>query len=318
MILTPPILHSLADANLPNVPLHLALGMFDGVHLGHQAVVETAVHSARREGGTSGIFTFYPHPSHILRPSHPVLQILPLLLKYAALKALGVDHCLFYAFTLTFAKIEASDFLPYLKKHLPSLAAIYVGENFRFGHSRKGDVALLISTANALGVDVFSVPQLQYNGEAISSTRIREALTNGNITLANHLLGRTYTVEGTVTEGAKRGRTIGCPTLNCPWEAELHPKFGVYTVSVRLKGTSEAFQPAVANFGIRPTIGDLPSNAPLLEVHVLNGSTSLTTDNRLEIAFHTFIRPEAKFKNLDDLKAAIAKDVQRAKDFFQS
>jgi riboflavin kinase/FMN adenylyltransferase len=228
------------------------------------------------------------------------------------LYALGIDSLLIREFDQAFASIEANGFLAHLKDELPGLKAIYIGEYFRFGKGRKGDVALLIQQGKAMGVDTFSVPQLHHNGETISSTRIRAALAAGELLLANNLLGRTYTPEGTVVEGAKRGRTIGFPTLNIPWEAQLRPKYGVYAVKVRIQGTNGGWQPAVANFGIRPTVGDIQE--PLLEVHVLE-ETTLSYGDRLEVAFHSFLRPEAKFPSFDALKAAIVHDAARAKSF---
>lgn len=313
----PPFL-SLQEAQLPaDKELHLAIGMFDGVHLGHQAVIETAIHSARRTGGIAAVLTFSPHPSHLFRPEAPVLQILTKDQKSKALYDLGIDALLIRLFEPNFAAIPATDFLPHLKNELPGLHALYIGEHFRFGKGRSGDVPLLIESGKTLKINTFSIPQLHYNGETISSTRIRAALTTGDITLANDLLGRSYTPEGTVTEGAKRGRTLGFPTLNLPWEAELKPQYGVYAVQVRKTTTDKSqatpWEAAVANFGLRPTVGDLKE--PLLEVHVLN-PTALTYGDRVEVAFHNFLRPEAKFTSLETLKKAIAHDAARAKAFF--
>src|SRR5258708_7044058 len=198
-------------------PLHLAIGMFDGVHLGHQTVVESAVHSARRRNGIAAVLTFYPHPSALFRADNPTRLLMPAEMKLSVLGDLGVEVVIQQTFTRVFASITAEDFLPRLKGFLPHLEAVYVGENWRFGQGRKGDVALLVEEGRKLGITVVSASRVNHNGEPISSTRVRGCLVEGQIATANALLGYAYFAEGEVRPGERLGRTIGFPTLNIDW-----------------------------------------------------------------------------------------------------
>lgn len=297
-------------AGLPR-ELHLAIGMFDGVHLGHKAVIESAVLSARRSGGVSGVLTFDPHPSRLFRPEEPTRLIMPIKSKRKRLTALGVDIVICKHFDRAFASISAEDFLAHLHKSLPTLKSVYVGENFRFGKQRAGSVATLIESGNQLGISVFSAERIKHNGEPISSTRIRKELEAGNIDKANDLFGYNYRSYGTVVSGEKLGRKIGFPTLNVSWSPECRPKFGVYQVRFRSSEESR-WEPGVANYGIRPTVSPADSN-PLLEVHALEG-TELVSGNSIEVEWLRFIRPEQKFQSVELLKEQIAKDCEIARN----
>ena len=303
---------SLAQTALPSSPLHLAIGMFDGVHLGHQSVIEAARHSARAGGGRAGVLTFWPHPSALFRPENPTRLLMPPAMKRTVLGRLGVDCLIEENFTREFAGIEARDFLAYLQRSLPSLTAVYVGENWRFGRGRSGDVALLIAEARKIGLTVFSAPRLNHNGAPISSSRIRELLTAGEIAAANALLGYAYFTAGVVQAGRQLGRTLGFPTLNIAWEPELKPRYGVYAVTVTLPA-GEVVE-GVANYGLRPTVGE--STTPLLEVH-LWGEAAAATGDFLTVNWLHFLRPESKFNDVEALRAQITVDRENARDFFQ-
>ncbi|HVS52273.1 MAG TPA: riboflavin biosynthesis protein RibF [Opitutaceae bacterium] len=302
---------SLEAVHLPARPLHLAIGMFDGVHLGHRAVIVPAVEAARREGGTAAVLTFWPHPSALFRPNDatPLIQDGPA--KAHVLQALGVEAMITQPFTREFASVEAAEFLPWLKRRLPALAAVYVGENFKFGRGRKGDVAGLIAAAPAAGISVFSAPHVTVDGEPVSSTRVRGLLAAGEIEAANALLGYAYFAEGVVTAGKRLGRTIGFPTLNLAWSPGLRPKLGVY--AVRVAGENTAALPAVANYGLRPTVEQ--ASEPRLEIHVL-GACPLGEGDRITAEWLKFLRPEKKFPGVDELRAQIAADRAAAEKFF--
>lgn len=291
--------------------LHLAIGVFDGVHLGHKAVIESAVFSARRCHGISGVLTFDPHPSRLFRPEDPTRLIMPIETKTAMLHEVGVDCVIRKHFDRAFASIPADQFLSQLKNALPSLKSIYVGENFCFGQKRAGDVATLIESGCALKLGVFSADRIKHNGEPISSTRIRKELEAGEIEAANDLLGYNYTATGTIAGGAKLGRQIGFPTLNLPWQPECLPRFGVYCVNFREKGT-KSWQYGVANYGVKPTVAEA-DQVPALEVHGL-ATTELTAGDAIEVEWLQFIRPEQKFASVEALKAQIAKDCATAKE----
>jgi len=289
--------------------LHLAIGIFDGVHLGHKTVIESAVFSARRSGGVSGVLTFHPHPSRLFRPDDPKLLIMPLEEKVALLHEVGVDVVITKTFDRDFAAVEATDFLAHLRERMPRLSSVFVGENFRFGRKRAGDVDLLVETGRELGVDVFSVSRIRHNGEPISSTRIRDALTVGEIRHANDMLGYNYFARGEVEPGEKRGRRIGFPTLNLPWNPECRPAFGVYFTRVRGRGTGR-WRYGVANYGVRPTVEN-EAPAPRLEVHVL-GETELGVGSSVVVEWLRFIRPEWKFDSVDALREQIGEDREAA------
>lgn len=306
-----PILHfeSLESAALPPGPLHLAIGMFDGVHLGHRAVIEAAVQSARRSGGVAAVLTFWPHPSALFRPQQPTRLITPTPQKISLLAGLGVQAVITHPFTAAYGAIEATDFLRHLRQRLPSLAAVYVGENWRFGRGRLGDISLLLAEGRKLGLHVFSAPRVNLDGEPISSTRIRTWLEEGEIAAANAALGYSYGTTGPVIPGKKLGHKLGFPTLNLEWSPELRPRHGVY--AVRVSGAKSALPlPGVANYGLRPTVES--ASKPLLEVHLLAACPFVTGD-RISVEWLRFIRPEMKFSGVDALREQIVKDVAVAR-----
>lgn len=300
-------------AELPALPLHLAIGMFDGLHLGHRAVVDAAVQAARSSGALSGVLTFWPHPSVLFRPENPTRLMQPPATKARMLNRLGVDAVITMRFSAELAGIAAEEFLPWLKQKLPHLTAVYVGENFRFGRERRGDVALLLASGKAHGVRVFSAPRVSRDGEPISSTRIRARLEAGDIEGANALLGYTYFSHGYVTPGKRLGRTIGFPTLNVPWVPELRPRYGVY--AVRLSGDKTAAPlTGVANYGVRPTVEQ--ASEPRLEAHVL-GDCPYGEGDHVKFEWLHFLRPEMKFASLDELRAQIGRDRDEAAAYFR-
>jgi riboflavin kinase/FMN adenylyltransferase len=298
------------DLSALNGELHLAIGVFDGVHLGHKAVIESAVFSARRSGGVSGVLTFDPHPSRLFRPDAPTLLMMAVEDKVAMLHSVGVDVVIRKRFDQAFAAIPADTFLAQLKRALPSLKSIYVGQNFRFGQKRLGDVNTLIESGKALDLGVFSVERIQHNGEPISSTRIRNALEAGDIESVNDLFGYNYTSVARVVGGAKLGRKIGFPTLNLPWSPESRPRFGVYLVRFREVG-SKTWQDGIANYGIKPTVAEA-DQTPALEVHALN-QCAQTEGDTIEVEWLRFIRGEQKFASIEELKSQIGKDCDLAR-----
>jgi len=296
---------------LPDRPLHLAVGMFDGVHRGHQAVIGSAVETAGRGGGLAVVLTFWPHPSRLFHPENPVRMILGREAKLRVLSRLGLDGVIDQPFTREFAGVGADEFVPLLLRHLPRLASISVGENWRFGRAREGDVARLTADARTAGLEVVRVPRLEQDGAPVSSSRIRELIASGQIAAANALLGYAYFAEGVVQTGRQLGRQLGFPTLNLAWEPELLPRYGVYAVSV-LDETGRP-SPGVANYGLRPTVEQ--TTRPLLEVHLL-GETALGPGRAITVNWLHFLRPEKKFPGVAELAAQIAQDRRDALDFF--
>lgn len=305
---------SLESVGFPDKPLHLGVGMFDGVHLGHQAVIETAVQSAQASNGIAAVLTFWPHPSRLFSPSDPVCMIMSPEVKVDVLASHNIEYVIRQPFDKDFASIEAEDLVAYLKKCLPHLSTIHVGSNWRFGKKRVGDIPMLVELGKKSGVHVISVERVSYDGEPISSTRIRKHLVEGDMELANALLGDIYFSIGTVVQGKQMGAKLGFPTLNLPWEPELQPPFGVYCVEVIGQvGGSPIKARGVANYGVRPTVTD--SNEPVLEVHLLD-VCPFTTGQLLKVRWYRHLRAEMKFEGLDELKAQIASDVEEARSFW--
>jgi riboflavin kinase/FMN adenylyltransferase len=187
-----------------------------------------------------------------------------------------------------------------------------VGENWRFGRGRQGDVALLVETARQAGLTVFSAPRLNYNGAPVSSSRIRELLVAGEIAEVNAMLGYDYFTAGVVERGRQLGRTIGFPTLNLAWAPELKPRYGVYAVET---GHGPAIRQGVANYGMRPTVGQ--ATQPLLEVHLLESPAPAYGDE-ITVRWLQFLRPERKFSGVEELRQQIGKDRENALKFFQN
>ncbi len=303
------IFRDLAAIRLPDQPCHVAVGMFDGVHRGHQAVIEAAVHGARRAGGLAGVFTFWPHPSRLFQPEDPVRMIFTAAERADLLLRLGVDFIIEQPFTREFASIEADQLVPHFKRALPRLAALYVGENWRFGRGRAGDVAVLVDLARRESVDVVSAARLRFNGEAISSTRIRRLIETGDVGAAAELLGHAYVARGAVVPGRQLGRTIDFPTLNLDWRPDLKPARGVY--AVRMLGSGGGTRhPGVANYGVRPTVDG--AGDAVLEVHVI-GPCLFTTGDTVQVEFVRHLRPERRFNSIDELREQIARDREAAR-----
>jgi riboflavin kinase/FMN adenylyltransferase len=254
--------------------------------------------------------TFEPHPSKVLRPESAVPLILNRTQKDERLTEAGAEFIHHQEFTLQHAAMEAADFPAWLLHHFKGLRSVHVGANFRYGQGRTGDGESLVRDSGKLGLTVHLVEPVALDGEAVSSSRIRAALRHGDLALANRMLLRPYEATGTIIDGRRLGRTIGFPTLNVPWSPELRPAFGVYAVElVNADGLAE---PAVANWGLRPTVESGPVE-PLLETHILRASGPIpTTGAAVRIRWLHFLRHEQKFANLPALQAQIAEDAQAA------
>ena len=304
----PEALANLAAVPAYHSPLHLAVGMFDGVHRGHQAVIRLAVEAARAAGGSAGVLTFWPHPSVVLRPASPTRVMQDPSAKAEVLRRLGVDLILTEPFSAGIADVEAGEFVTWLKVRLPGLAGLYVGENFRFGRGRRGEVALLAQTGREAGIAVVVAPPVQIDGAPVSSTRIRALLTAGEMGAVAGLLGRSYESCGPVVPGKRLGRTLGFPTLNLVWSPPAAPRFGVY--AVRVRGASGPVRPGVANYGVRPTVER--TTEPRLEVHVL-GECPWTEGEVLTVEWEQFLRPEQAFPDVAALRRQILQDCSAAR-----
>jgi len=288
--------------------LHLAIGAFDGVHLGHRAVLHSAREAARADGGGVGVLTYEPHPSKILRPESPVPLIFTRAQKDERLTEAGAQLIHHEKFDRAHAGIEAADFPKWLKQVFPQLKSLHVGANFQYGRGRAGNGETLIDHGAAAGLAVRLVAPVRLGDETVSSSRIRQCLAAGELDLANAMLMRPYEAEGVIIGGRRLGRTIGFPTVNLAWEPELRPAYGVYAVEVIFHGEA---MPAVANYGQRPTVESGPV-APLLEAHVLRGGAP-TTGDAVRVRWVRRLRAEQKFADLAALQAQIVQDAAQAR-----
>ncbi len=284
----------------------VALGNFDGVHLGHAAVLRAA-HAARPELPLAAL-TFEPHPREHFRPEDPPFRLTLLPAKAAALRALGVAHVHALPFGAELAAMGAEGFVEQVLHRGLGARHLACGADFAFGHRRGGDVAFLRGAAEARGIGLSVVPHLDDAEGPISSTRIRRLLQDGYPERAALLLGRPFAITGTVSHGDKRGRTIGFPTANIPLGRHLEPARGVYAVRATL--ADGRVVPGVANLGRRPTAGgDAVSR---LEAHLFDFSGDLY-GQEASVALERFLREERKFESFEALKAQIAVDAAAAR-----
>lgn len=291
-------------------PVILTIGNFDGLHRGHKRVLRKVITRAREEGGTSVVVTFEPHPLKVLYPDRAPALIQTRSQKRDILAHLGIEVLLEVPFTQEFGQGCAVEFSRLLAAKL-SPKEIYIGEDFRFGHNREGDISLLQSMQEELGFKASAFPKLQVDGADVSSTRIRQKLLKGEMEGAVHLLGRPYIIEGEVEHGDGRGKGLGFPTANLAIENELVPAYGVYVVAVDVG--EPLLLPGVANLGNRPTFGE---GAVAVEVHLLRGGRDLY-GKKVRVLFFRFLRPETRFESVDKLKEAIAADVRAAQEYFK-
>lgn len=283
----------------------IALGNFDGVHLGHAAVVRAA-HAARPDVPRA-VLTFQPHPREFFRPQDPPFRLTQPAERADALAALGVDILYELRFDADFSHITGEDFITNVLHQGLGAAHLACGADFAFGHRRSGDISLLTKRAEELGIGLTVVPAVADAQGPISSGRVRRLLQDGYPERAALLLGRPYSIRGVVIHGDARGRTIGFPTANVPLGQHLEPARGVYAVTVRLPDSSVV--KGVANIGQRPTVGGTQSR---LEVNLFDFAGDLY-GQELTVSLHDFIRDEQKFASFDALKAQILQDAAQAR-----
>jgi riboflavin kinase / FMN adenylyltransferase len=301
------ILRSIPELSQLRGPLFLAIGVFDGVHLGHQAVISTSAQHARAANGTPVVVTFDPHPEKILRPDKAPHLLTATPHKIALIRALGVRHLLIIPFDKHFAATEPEDFVHQLVQHSKPLREICVGHEWSFGRNRRGNLQLLTNLGTEFDFNVIGIPPVSVNGEIVSSTTIRSAVEAGDLKKAATMLGREYTILGTVVHGDDLGKKIGFPTANLSAHSEQFPPNGVYFTEATLDG---AVYPSVVNLGYRPTVSS--SRERILEVYLLDFDRDIYGKD-LELRFIRYLRPEKKFENVDALIRQIECDVQQAR-----
>lgn len=285
----------------------IALGNFDGFHLGHQAVAGEAIAWAKAEGRPAIIATFDPHPVRFFKPDAAPFRLTTLDQRQELFAAAGADAMLVFAFDAELAATTAEDFMADLLVDRLGVSGVVTGEDFTFGKGRGGNVELLRTRGAELGLSARAVGPVLEGGEVVSSSRIREALQSGDCETATRLLTRPFAIRGIVQHGDKVGRTIGYPTANLPLGNYLRPHYGIYAVTSALADGTRLH--GAANLGIRPSF-DPPKE--LLEPHFFDWSGDLY-GQEIEVAFHHFLRPEAKFDSLDALTQQMLVDCDQAR-----
>ncbi len=304
------ILRSIDELGRIPGPLFLAIGVFDGVHLGHQAVIRRALEDARAGGGNAAVVTFDPHPVRVLRPESAPRLLTSARHKEILLKELGVRHLLVVSFDESFAQTPPETFVRQLHEAADGLREICVGHTWSFGKGRAGNLELLRKLGDQLGFDEVGVPVVEAGGQIVSSTQIRAAVEAGALENAARLLGRPFSLLGTVSPGDQRGRTIGYPTANLRAHNEQFPPNGVYAVRARLVGEEDR-RPGVLNIGTRPTVhGESTERVP--ELHLFDFEGDLYGAD-VEVFFERFLREEQRFASVDALKAQIGLDAAQAR-----
>lgn len=291
-------------------PSVLTLGVFDGLHLGHQLIMRTVVERARAADAVPTVITFEPHPRAVLHPDSapPLLQTFDQ--KIEALGVLGIEQTIVIHFDQAFAQIRAQDFLRDVVVDRLHAKEVYLGRGFAFGHNREGNIELLRQVSDRLGFLADEVPEVCLRGRRVSSSRIRELLQNGQVNLARRMLGRPYGVEGRVVRGAERGVTLGFPTANLHPQNRVIPRGGVYVTATLIDGQ---WRRSVTNIGMRPTFESGADTS--VETFVMNWSGDLYGDV-VRVRFLHRLRDEKKFNSVDELRSQIECDVTRAEKFF--
>ncbi len=306
-------LRSISELTHLHGSIFLAIGVFDGVHLGHQAVISTSTSHAGSADGTPVVITFDPHPLKVLRPRNAPHLLTATQHKIALIRDLGVEHLLVINFDKKFAATPPENFIEQLVIHSRPLREICVGHEWSFGKDRRGNLDLLKKLGAQFDFDVVGIPPVKVNGAVVSSTAIRQAVEKGDFAKAAAMLGRDYTILGTVKAGDKLGKKLGYPTANLSAHSEQFPPNGVYLVEARIQGV---FYHGVVNLGYRPTISSGKSER-VLEIYLLDFDRDIYGEN-VEVRFVRYLRPERKFDSLEALVGQIELDVRQARELCAS
>ncbi|MBI3875249.1 MAG: bifunctional riboflavin kinase/FAD synthetase [Verrucomicrobia bacterium] len=288
----------------------LAIGVFDGVHLGHQQIIRQTIADARQHEALAVVITFDRHPNAVVAPDRtpPLIYSLPQKLRVIA--SLGADTTLLIHFDKTFSEQTGEAFVRNLARDLGHIHSICVGATFTFGYKRSGNVELLRALGSELKFTVHGMAAVSLDGDAVSSTRIRDAIRAGNLDAAGQMLGRAYSLAGNVVRGEQLGHKLGFPTANLDTSGLVLPPNGVYAVHAALGGREHR---AVVNIGVRPTVAN--TSRPQVEVHLLDFAADIY-GRELELTFIEKLRDEQKFPGVEALKAQIARDIAAARELF--
>jgi len=303
------IIHDAKDLKPGGRKVCLAIGFFDGVHLGHQQIIRQAVADAHQHGAVALALTFDRHPNTVVAPDHAPPLVYSLPQKLRAVESLGAESILLVRFDRQFSGQTGEEFIRKLSRDLGKIHSVCVGADFVFGHRRGGNVALLNQLGGELNFHVHSLAAVSLDGQTVSSTRIREAIRAGHLDAASQMLGRPYAICGKVVEGDRVGRQLGFPTANLDVAGLMLPPNGVYAGCANWNGT---FHRAAINIGLRPTVA---SGQPQLrvEAHLLNFNGKLY-GAELEVEIGEKLREERKFASAADLRAQITRDIAAVRE----
>src|SRR5438128_8225836 len=302
-------LHSISELSRLPGPLFLAIGVFDGVHRGHQAVISTSAEHAQDVNGTPVVVTFDPHPEKVLRPAAAPHLLTATEHKIALIRDLGVRHLLIINFDKHFASTPPEKFVEQLVTHSKPLREICVGHEWSFGKDRRGNLDLLKKLGARFDFNVVGIPPVMVHGAVVSSTAIRQAVEAGSLAKAAEMLGREYTILGAVTRGDQLGKKIGFPTANLSAHSEQFPPNGVYLAEAWFEGV---LYHGVVNLGYRPTVSSGRSER-VLEIYLLDFNREIYGEN-VEVRFVRYLRPERKFDSVEALARQIDVDVRQARE----
>ena len=286
------------------------IGSFDGVHLGHRAILQQLIDKSAEYDLPSVVVIFEPQPQEFFSGEQAPARLMRLREKVEAFVDAGIDQVFCLQFNRFLRSLSASDFIDQVLVSGLNAQCLVVGDDFRFGHDRSGNYQLLTQVGKQHGFEVLDTHTLEYQGERISSTRIREALEQADFVLAEELLGQPFCIKGRVVYGQRLGSQLGIPTANVNLHRYSAPLSGVYVVEVLWNGLC---LPGVANVGVRPTVGDLIK--PVLEVHLLDFDEPLY-GQRIQVEFKAKVREEAKFASIEDMVEEIHNDIAMARRYF--
>ena len=297
-----------------DLPRHCiaTIGNFDGMHVGHQAIIRGVVERAQELGRPSAVITFHPHPLSVVAPDRVPKQILTVAQKEELLREMGVDALLIVPFTHEFSRLTADRFIDEFLVDALRVEEVRIGRDFAFGAGREGNLAKLESAGAKHGFRVEGIDDVKLRGIRVSSSFVRQAISKGAMHIVNLALGRTYFVDGRVATGRRLGRKIGFPTVNVDPANELFPGSGVYVTTSRFESFSRSFE-SVTNIGVRPTLYE--NYATTIESHILDFDSNVYGDT-VRLYFHTLLRREQQFRSALELTNQIRNDIDRSRRWF--
>lgn len=288
------------------------IGNFDGMHVGHQAIIRGVIERAREVGRPSAVITFHPHPLTIVAPDRVPKQILTMAQKEELLRDIGVDALMVVPFTHEFSRWNAGHFIEEFLVNALNVSEVRIGRDFCFGAGREGNLAMLQAAGARFGFAVHGIDDVKIRGIRVSSSLVRDAIAKGSMRSVTLALGRTYFIDGRVATGRRLGRKIGFPTVNVDPQNELYPGSGVYVTTSRFESFDRSFE-SVTNIGVRPTLYE--NYAVTIESHIFDFDSNVYGDT-VRLYFHELLRREQQFRSALELTNQIRMDIERSRRYF--